>query len=269
VATSLRAWSCAVIVACFRPSPATDVPCSGDGECPTGQICDTRQSPPTCVVTLADASPADARALVPAVVLMSGSAGDGSSAFTTLEVALGAPASGDLLVVAIADFDGIAVASVVDSTGHALTAAGARAVMSGTSSELWYEVGATAATSVTVNMSHPSNFDVWVVDVSGVHAGPPAQVAEACLEYPPSIVTAPIATTEANEVIVSVTMLAAPLDVGDVKPPFTGLFPFNGNDTAVLVAAIPGTYATAFDLLHGSGSAAMTCASTAAWLPGP
>jgi hypothetical protein len=154
-------------------------------------------------------------------------------------VPFGGSATGDLLVVTIADHTGAAVSEIVDSTGALLTSASVRAVESGTASELWYELGATAATSVTVAMSPASKFDVWVT------------------------------TTVANEVVVSVMMAAAPLFVKDVRPPFTSLFAYTGNDTGVLVAAQPGTYAMTFDIASGSGMTATTCASTAAWRPAP
>lgn len=44
-----------VLVGCFRPSVQSGLPCSEDGSCPAGQVCDQAQSPPLCVETLGDA----------------------------------------------------------------------------------------------------------------------------------------------------------------------------------------------------------------------
>jgi hypothetical protein len=41
---------------CYRPVVATDVPCAGNGDCPSGQTCDHAAAVPTCVATLGDAS---------------------------------------------------------------------------------------------------------------------------------------------------------------------------------------------------------------------
>lgn len=51
----------AVVAACYAPSATPCVPCSETFECPSGQVCDTGTTPPTCVKTLSndvDASPA-------------------------------------------------------------------------------------------------------------------------------------------------------------------------------------------------------------------
>lgn len=45
-----------LVAACYSASPALNVPCGPNGECPSGQQCDTAQTPPTCVLTLMDAS---------------------------------------------------------------------------------------------------------------------------------------------------------------------------------------------------------------------
>lgn len=47
-----------MLAACYSPSAAVGVPCSSTGDCPSGQHCDTAQTPPTCAA--ADARPADA-----------------------------------------------------------------------------------------------------------------------------------------------------------------------------------------------------------------
>ena len=48
-----------VAAACYHPSAATGVPCGNGGACPSGQHCDTGQSPPVCVVHLTDAGSPD------------------------------------------------------------------------------------------------------------------------------------------------------------------------------------------------------------------
>jgi hypothetical protein len=53
---SLRASLCVWVVACYHPMVQSDVPCAANGACPGGELCDTTQSPPTCVSQLADAA---------------------------------------------------------------------------------------------------------------------------------------------------------------------------------------------------------------------
>ncbi|HUJ60427.1 MAG TPA: right-handed parallel beta-helix repeat-containing protein [Kofleriaceae bacterium] len=49
-------WLIVTLAACYHGSAAFDQPCSADGKCPFGQVCDTGQSPPLCVAMLGDAS---------------------------------------------------------------------------------------------------------------------------------------------------------------------------------------------------------------------
>lgn len=51
-----RALGLVLVAACYSASPALNVPCGPNGECPSGQQCDTAQTPPTCVVALMDAA---------------------------------------------------------------------------------------------------------------------------------------------------------------------------------------------------------------------
>jgi hypothetical protein len=210
----------------------------------------------------------DAPPQVPGAVASGGGSVDGTTA-VALMVAITTPGAGDLLVVTVADHNGEQVAGIVDSAGHALTSAGVRAVASGTASELWYEPSPPAISSVTVTMKKASSFDAWAVEFAGVHPGAPVASAGSCVEYPPDLVTAPITTTVADELVVTVGMFEAPIDVSGAQPPFTSLPALTGNDTATLVAATPDTYAAQWDITSGNGQMAMTCASSAAWLPGP
>jgi hypothetical protein len=212
----------------------------------------------------------DAPADVPRLVAMTGSStGDGSGTFSMLQVTIPPVTAGNLVVVAIADHSGAAVSSVVDAGGHPFASTGARAAQSFTASEVWYEANAAPTTSVTVAMTPASNFNVWVAEFTGVQRAPPAVTAHDCLQYPPTIVAATVTTTVANELVFSVTMCAAPLYVDQAQPPFSSLPPLSGNGAGYYVAPTPGTYGTSFDIASGSGMNAMTCASSAAWLPGP
>ena len=58
VVTTVMVMVMTVAAACYNPAAATDVPCTADLMCPTGQICDTMRSPPTCVTEIV---PIDAR----------------------------------------------------------------------------------------------------------------------------------------------------------------------------------------------------------------
>jgi hypothetical protein len=46
----LLAYALVCSVGCYHPNAAQNVPCSSTLQCPTGQQCDTTQSPPVCIV---------------------------------------------------------------------------------------------------------------------------------------------------------------------------------------------------------------------------
>ena len=214
-------------------------------------------------------APADAPAPAPpALVAAHGdSTGDSGTAPITFVVPITSVVAGDLLVVAITDHNGTAVASIVDSTGTALISTNAFAVNGTTSSEIWYESESTATDSVTVTMTTGSYFDVFVGEFSGIRPGPPAAVAKNCVEYPPTIASADVTTTAPGSLVVTATMNAYPLYVSQMLAPFTGFPAQTGNDAGYYIAAVPGTYGSTFDIDSGAGMSAMTCASSAAWLP--
>jgi hypothetical protein len=216
-----------------------------------------------------DAVPIDAAHEVPRLVSMTGSSTNDGSDLPQLVVTIPEVAAGDLVVVGIAEHHGDPIASVEDGSGRQLESADVRAQVAGTSSEIWYETDAAATTSITITPSVASDFDAWVAEFSGTRAGAPAAAGSNCLEYPPSIVMAPGTTTVAGELVFSVTMLEYPVYVAQVLPPFTGFPPLTGNDAGFYVAPAPGSYGTQFEIASGSGMAAMTCASTAVWAPGP
>jgi outer membrane protein assembly factor BamB len=43
------AVTAALVIGCYHPRVASEVPCGPDGECPNGQSCDNSRQPPTCV----------------------------------------------------------------------------------------------------------------------------------------------------------------------------------------------------------------------------
>jgi hypothetical protein len=200
------------------------------------------------------------------LVAMSGSSTGDTQPFSTWQVTIPSVSAGDLVVVAVADHNGDQVVNVVDGAGTQLASA-TRAVMGTISSELWYESNAKPTTSLTLTMSAMTHFDVWVAEFSHINPGPADVVANGCLQYPPSVATAPVTTTVANELVVSVTMAAYPLYLSTAQPPFSGLQPINGNAAGYYVAPQPGSYASSFDIAMGTGMTAVTCESTAAWLP--
>jgi hypothetical protein len=217
--------------------------------------------------TIDAARPIDASALAP--MLVGSAAQNGSGLGETIMIA--PVTAGDLLVVAVTTWDGTAVTSVTDASGTALTSAGARAEMTSTSSELWYASPAEATDSITVAMAgSATGFDIWAAVFSGLASGPPAHVAHGCREYPPDPAAAAVTTTQAGELVVGVEMFAYPVFVDSVQPPFTAVGDYlNGNGFAYELAAETGSYAPAWTIGSGAGSAAMTCASTAAWPPAP
>jgi hypothetical protein len=57
----VRRWLGLLVVAgCYHPAAQPGLPCSEDGSCPTTQVCDQQQSPPTCVDTRIDSGTTDA-----------------------------------------------------------------------------------------------------------------------------------------------------------------------------------------------------------------
>jgi hypothetical protein len=177
--------------------------------------------------------------------------------------------AGDLLIVALSIHDGTAVTQVVNSNGTALTSAGARAVKSATASELWYAAGSEPTTGVTITMAAMSSFDVWVAELSGIANGPPEAIAHGCLSYPPDVEQAPAATSLPNQLVFSVTMLAYPVFISTILPPFTALPPLSGNGAAYYFAPEAGSYAPSWQIGSGAGMTAMTCSSTAAFALAP
>jgi hypothetical protein len=138
--------------------------------------------------------------------------------------------------------------------------------MAGTASELWYASDTQPATTISITMDASSSFDAFTLEFAGVRGAPVAQAA-GCLEYPPAFVTAPITTIAPDELILTATMFAFPIFVSQMRAPFVGMTPITGNDAGYLIAHVPGTYASAFDIESGEGMAAMTCASSVAWIP--
>ncbi|MBV8762788.1 MAG: hypothetical protein JO257_36220 [Deltaproteobacteria bacterium] len=209
-------------------------------------------------------TPPDAAA-PPALVAMTGQIGSA----TGLSLPIARVTPGDLLVVAVVTWDGTPVASITDGMGSALTSANVRAVMANTSSELWYAAPATNATThldITMGGS-ATGYDVWALELSNVAAGPPAQTNHACLQYPPAVATAPVATTVPGELVIGATMLAYPAYANAVAAPFTAL-PFeSGNVVAYTIAETPGSYGPTTTEGMGRGMTAMTCTSTIAFLP--
>ena len=54
-------WFLLAVLGCYHPSAAVDVPCSSNGTCPDGQVCDLGHAPPVCVASVSDAKlPGDA-----------------------------------------------------------------------------------------------------------------------------------------------------------------------------------------------------------------
>lgn len=175
--------------------------------------------------------------------------------------------AGNLIVVAVALHGGEPITSVTDDAGNTYTQAG-RSVAGSTASEIWYATNSAPTTRVTVNIAFNGHFDMWVAEFSGTKPTPPV-VGMGCLQYPPDIALTAGATTVPNQLIVSVTMCAAPLYVDQVLPPFTGFPTSTGNGGGYYVAATPGSYGTTFSISSGQGMTAMTCATTATWMPGP
>lgn len=187
---------------------------------------------------------------------------------TGTQLAIQRSTAGDLLVVAVVTWDGTAVTGVHDENGSAFVSAGVRAVMTNTSSELWYAAPASATSTIDVAMAgSASGYDVWVAEFANVADGPPAQTGSGCLEYPPAVVAAPVTTTVPGELVVGATMLAYPAYASAVAAPFTELSTEDGNGVAYFIADVPGSYGPSWGVGMGSGMAAMTCTSTAAFLP--
>ena len=216
-----------------------------------------------------DANASDARvdspAQVPALVNVTSSTTGTGPVFMTWPVAIPQTTAGNLIVVALTLHGGEPVTSVTDDAGNTYVQAG-RAVAGSTASEIWYVANSAPATMTTVNIAFNGHFDVWVAEFSGTKPTP-LLAAMGCLQYPPDIALAAGATTVPNQLIVSTTMCAAPLYVDQVLAPFTGFPVTTGNGGGYYVAPTPGSYGTTFTIAAGAGMTAMTCATTATWMP--
>ncbi len=175
-------------------------------------------------------SHADASA--PAPTLLASTSTSSSNQALTLATS---PIAADLLVVAVTVWDDTPVQQITDSDGDALTMIG-QATQNGIQSLRWFESPAPASSSVTVTMAAPpSGYDVWVGAFAGVAIGAPAMAANDCLEYPPDIVSVPIATTVPGELVLDVTMFEQPLYVDATDAPFASMGDFQtGNGAGLL-----------------------------------
>ena len=210
-----------------------------------------------------DSAP-DGPAPPPALIAMSG--GSAEATESSLEVTFPPTTPGHLFVVSFTIHTDATVTSLVDDGGNTYIAAPVRASMAGTSSEIWYSNHTASAATLAVTMDKVGSFNAFTIEFAGVE-GAPAKTNSACLQYPPTFVTAPITTTAPDELVVTVTMFAFPVFVSAMRAPFTGLPPLSGNATGYLIAHEPGTYASTFDIESGAGMTAMTCASSTSWMP--
>jgi hypothetical protein len=202
--------------------------------------------------------------LAPAPVTMSGATAEATD--STLQITTPDTTPGNLLIVSFTIHTDAAVTSITDDGGNTYKFAGVRASQSNTTSDLWYAEQTSSATTIDIVMDKAGSFNAYSLEVANIH-GAPAKTNSACLNYPPTFVTAPITTTVPDEMIVTVTMFAFPVFVSGMQPPFTNLPPLSGNATGYLIAHEPGTYASTFDIESGDGMTAMTCASSVSWIP--
>jgi hypothetical protein len=221
----------------------------------------------TSDATTSDTGALDAFVETPALTNVSSSSTGTGPTFTTLPVTIPRTTADNLIVVAVALHGGEPITSVTDDAGNSYTQAG-RSLAGSTASEIWYATNSAPAQMVTVQIGFSGHFDVWVAEFSGTSPAPPV-VGMGCLQYPPDIALTAGATTVPNQLIVSVTMCAAPLYVDQVLPPFTGFPTSTGNGGGYYIAPTPGSYGTTFSISSGQGMTAMTCATTATWMPGP
>lgn len=209
-------------------------------------------------------TPVDQAAAPPTVIANGGGSTESNS--TELTVSMPPTSAGNLLVVTFTIHTDAAVTGITDDAGNTYVSAGVRASMANTSSELWYAEQASSASSVDVTLDKVGSFNVYTLELGNVR-GAPVKTNSACLEYPPTFVTAPITTTAIDEIIVTVTMFAFPVFISAMLPPFSGLPPQSGNATGYLIAHEPGTFSSTFDIESGEGMTAMTCASSVSWTP--
>lgn len=190
-----------------------------------------------------------------------------SSGSSVLDVPIPLVAAGDLLAVGVTIHGNALVVSIVDGNNHPLTSAGARAVMASTASEVWFAANSSPTTSITVAMNGSVGYDVWVAEFANLAAVPLDTKASQCVTYPPVVATAKVVTTVPGELVFGATMLAAPDNVKTVAAPFTPFVALSGNGTAFDLAAVPGSYGPAWTAQ--TQQVAVTCSSTAAFLPSP
>ena len=136
-------------------------------------------------------------------------------------LAIDQTAPGDSLVLGVTLHAGQPVVSVVDSNGQAFTSANARASLKGSATEIWYEPDAPPTTSVQIQLTGGSGYDVWVIEIANVHELD--TVVTATSADPPAPAVAQAMTTVPDELVVGFTMLSSGDDVTTVMAPFTGL----------------------------------------------
>jgi hypothetical protein len=205
-------------------------------------------------------------AATPDVLQVAGYSSDGGSSFTA---PIAAVTPGDLVLVAVTVWDATAVSAVHDDHGIALALAGARAVMSTTSTEIWYVDATEASTTMTVEMTgSATGFDVFIAEVASIAPGPPELARTKCVQYPPSVAQATVDAPTGAFVFGS-TMLEYPVYAEAVEPPFTALPLADGNGAAYTIAPGSASQGPSWLVGSGAGMSATTCSSTLAFAPAP
>jgi hypothetical protein len=175
---------------CYNPTVASDVPCSSELTCPSGQLCDTSHAPPLCVTSLDygathDASPADVAmfdaptdafvpidAAGPPITFLQSATVKPTAAMTTLGFNAGITAH-DAIIVCLnyPAASGATLTSITDSLGNTylplvgpIDAAGERHYIAAA-----YDSPAGGDTlTVTLSAAPVNGSDLMVMDYSGL-----------------------------------------------------------------------------------------------------
>jgi hypothetical protein len=203
-----------VAAGCYSPNAATGVPCSSDGTCPGGQLCDTGQAPPVCVTSLGDAGAHDARHLdaphdsptTTPIAFVQLNQDKPTLAVTTLALP-NTVASGDAIVVCFnyAVASGATLTSITDSLGNTYTTVVGPITAGG---DIHYAAVAlnvaAGADTITVTLDAPTGngSDLFVLEYSGILGANAVDVTEQASGTGTAMSSTAGSTTNAHDLII-------------------------------------------------------------------
>jgi hypothetical protein len=179
-----------------------------------------------------------------------------------------------LLVLAIDHDQDIAVTSIDDAAGNQYSPAGGRAIATGHdgnvfATELWFAADTLAFDgNIDIALESSDATFVWVAEFDGIATSSPlaavsTQSNDAVASSGGVVTTAPITTTEPDELVFVLNANNGGVGAIANGNPFVALPIFAGDDTAYTIASEPGAYAAVWT--NPMSSVTSYCASVAAF----